>query len=194
MGSKMPSSTQAVDGLFKALLVLSRAVDQVLETRAVKAVANKPLSGSKVQILRLLSSRGSQTSSQVARFLGVSKPAVTQIVDSMERARLVVRRSTKRDRREVALELTKQGKLQQQAVRRRQRQLVRNAIRSSKMRDVSREIDTLQRIASALAEADQGFDQYCLQCGAHDDETCILTNGDADCLFQRHTGPKRSKR
>ncbi len=173
------------------MLVLSRAVDQVLETRAVKAAANKPLSGSKVQILRLLSSRGSQTSSQVARFLGVSKPAVTQIVDSMERAKLVARRPTKRDRREVALELTKQGKLQQQAVRRRQRQLVRNAIRLSKMPDVSRGIDTLQRMASALAEADQDFDQYCLQCSAHDDETCILTNGDADCLFQQHTGPKR---
>lgn len=188
MGAKVPLPAETVDGLLKALLVLARAVDQVIETRAVEEAANEPLSQSKVQVLRLLAERGRQTSSQLARFLGVSKPAVTQIVDAMVRSKRVVRRATKEDRREVALELTKDGKETFRAVRRKQRHLVRSAVRSLNVRDTQRWTDALQRIAGSLTRADRAFEHYCLQCGAHADGSCVLVGGDATCLFLKHHG------
>ena len=153
MSSKGTISVTRVDELLKNLLVLSRTVDHALEKEAVKAVMSDSFSPSKVRILRLLGLRASQTSSQIARFLGVSKPAVTQLIDSMVQRKLVTRRTAKHDRREVDLRLTEKGKSAYQAVRREQRRLVRNTIGSVTGVDAERWISTLGEIAEALGRA-----------------------------------------
>ncbi|MFQ5413172.1 MAG: MarR family winged helix-turn-helix transcriptional regulator [Phycisphaerae bacterium] len=182
------------DRLLKALLVTARAVGETLETRAVEAAADAHLSATKLQLLRLLAQRGGQTATATARFLGVSKPAVSQIVDAMVRAKLVSRRSgTGHDRRELVLELTRDGRRALQAVRRRQRQVLRAAVGLSTAGDTERWIDTLEQVAGALAQADDAFHQFCLQCGAHADGSCILMGGDADCLYLVQTNA-RAKR
>ena len=186
-------STKTVDGLLKAMLVLSRTVDAVLEGEAVEAAVSVPLSASKVQILRLLSRRGGLTASQVARFLGVSNPAVSQIVDSMVRDKLVVRRTGQVDRREVNLQLTEQGKRWSQAVRDRQRHMVRAAVRSLRATDIERWESVLENIAGALGRADSSFSDFCAQCGAHSDGSCVLVDGDASCLFVEN-GARRRRR
>ena len=107
---KSSGGVKSIDGLLKAMLVFSRTVDHSLETNSVKRAVGVALSSSKVQILRLLGHRGGQTASQLARYLGVSKPAVSQIVDSMVRAKLVTRKPATADRREVHLHLTKKGR------------------------------------------------------------------------------------
>ena len=193
MVPKTPAAVNTVDGLLKALLVLSRTVDHVLETRAVETAVKQPLSASKVQILRLLGEHGGQTSTQVARFLSVTKPAVTQMMDSMMRAKLVTRRIAKADRREVNLQLSKKGRDLYQAVRRTQRHHLRNALRQAPRQYADQWIEMLHELASALAHADQAFLDFCAQCGAHKDSTCVLVGGDAECLYLQQTH-KRSRR
>lgn len=195
MASKVKLPADQADGLLKAMFVLARTVDHVLETRAVEAAIHEPMSASKVQVIRLIGQRGTQTSSQVARFLGVTKPAVSQIVDSMVGSKLLVRRPAKHDRREVGLELTKQGRNQFQAIRNEQRHLARAAIRLAENAKPDKWIDLLQGIAGSLARADRTFDQFCLQCGAHADGNCVLVGGDATCLFMQHAkaAPKRGR-
>ncbi|MFH0983022.1 MAG: MarR family transcriptional regulator [Planctomycetota bacterium] len=196
MAAKGTPAVKAVDGLLKALLILSRTVEHALETEAVQAAVHEPFSGSKVQILRLLGTRASQTSSQIARFLGVSKPAVTQLVDSMVRRKLVVRKTAKHDRREVDLFLTHKGQQLFQAVRREQRHVVRTAIREGGGTGAQHWIETLGKVTDALAQGSSAFEDFCLQCGAHTDGTCVLGGGDAECLFLRRgrTGDKAEKR
>ncbi len=186
MPARKPVSTKTVDGMLKALLVLARAVDRVLEAGAVQTSIKGSLSSSKAQIIRLLSEHGRQTSSQVARFLGVSKPAVTQIVDAMVGSKLVVRRAAKEDRREVGLELTPRGKTVFQTLRRQQRHLLRAAIRDQREKSLIEWIDILQNVAGGLAQSDEAFRAFCLQCGAHGDRKCVLVGGDADCTFLQH--------
>ena len=191
-------SLDTTDGLLKALLVLSRTVEHVLEDRTVRT-ADVELSRSKLQIVRLLGQRGSQTATQIARFLGVSKPAVTQIVDSLVRQRIVVRRRTREDRRGVALLLTDKGRGLFRKIRSEQRHLVRNATRLLGGGDADRWIRLLHDITGALARSDLAFEQYCLQCGAHADGTCVLVGGDANCLFLQDAGrssrrPVRTRR
>ncbi len=193
MSSKPLLRNESIDGVLKSLLVLARTVEEVLETRAVADSVDESLSSSKIQLLRLLGTRGGQTSSQAARFLGVSRPAVTHLIDSMVDAKLVSRGATKRDRREVVLELTKPGRAAFQAVRRTQRHLLRNALRLSDPADAVRWKETMYEIAAAVAQADKAFGQYCLQCGAHTDGTCVLVGGEAECLFLHH-GARTSRR
>jgi DNA-binding MarR family transcriptional regulator len=194
MAAKKRLDIKQTDGLLKAMLVFSRTVDQVLETRAIEAAA-EPLSKSKVQILRLLDQRGGQTATQIARFLGVSKPAVTQIVDALvQRNGLVVRARSKRDRRGVEVKLTAKGRRVIQKVRAEQRHLVRSTMRRSSRIVTDRWIALLEEIAGTLARADQAFQAFCLQCSAHTDGTCVLGGGDADCLFLKHQGAAASGR
>ena len=125
MVSTAPAKTETVDGLLKALLVLSRTADRVLSNRAVEAAVDQPLSASTVKVLRLLGHRGPKNFVQIARFLGVSKAAVTQIIDGMEGGKLVLRRPAERDRRETNVQLTDQGETMFRTIHQRQRQVAR---------------------------------------------------------------------
>lgn len=186
MASKRLLDTDTVDGLLKAMLVFSRTIDYVLESRAIQGAHSKHLSSSKVQILRLLGQRGQQTPTRVARFLGVSRPAVTQLIDSMERSRLVARRTATGDRREANLTLTKQGTETFRTLRRQQRHCIRQSLRLQPTGEAKRWIRVLEGLTVSLAGAEQTFEEYCLQCGAYEDGNCVLIGGDSDCLFLQH--------
>ena len=193
MASASSSSTKNIDSLLKAMLVFSRTVDRSLETNAVKAGVGEALSSSKVQILRLLGHRGDQTASQLARYLGVSKPAVSQIIDTMLRAKLVLRRPAKEDRREVNLSLTAKGKRYAQNMLRQQRHSVKRALQQSRSFNANRWLKTLQELTEGLVKADKGLHHYCLQCSAHADPSCVLPDGDAQCLYMKHEAELRKR-
>lgn len=181
-------SSRSLDKLLKASLVFSRGVQYVLETRAVQSVTSEPLSASKIQILRLLSQSGGHTATQVGRYLGVSKPAVTQLVDSMVRSKLVNRLSAKSDRREVNLHLTEAGRRLAREVMKQQRHRLRAALRDARVGSVDALAETLQNIAAHLTKADNEVDHYCLQCGAFEDRTCVLVGGSAQCSMESDAG------
>ncbi|MFQ5590210.1 MAG: MarR family winged helix-turn-helix transcriptional regulator [Phycisphaerae bacterium] len=183
MGSNSSASAKTVDGLLKAMLVFSRTVEHSLETNAVACAVGEPLSSSKVQILRLLGQGGSQTASQIARYLGVSKPAVSQIVDAMVRGRLVSRRAAREDRREVNLSLTAKGKRFARNMQQQQRRFVKDALRQSRGFQADRWLKSLREATEGLAKADRTFSHYCLQCPAYGDTACVLVGGNADCGY-----------
>jgi hypothetical protein len=119
------------------------------------------------------------------------------MIDAMARDGMVVRRRTEGDQREVWLELTKQGRLRARAVQRAQRHRLHMALRLVRQSGVARWADTLHEIAGALGRADRVCEEFCLQCGAHADATCVLTGGDAKCLYLRHMpspGPAHKSR
>lgn len=196
MAAKKTFSTGQVNRLLKSLLLMTRTVQEILETRAVETSASMPLSASKVQVLRLLDRRSGQTSSQVARFLCVTRPAVSQIIDAMVRSKLVTRRPDGVDRREIRLGLTKRGKDTIRAIRREQQHLVRLALRSAECTKVDAWTEVLERITGATIAAGKTLQDFCLQCGAHDDDTCILVGGDHQCPYHDHQQPssKRPRR
>ncbi len=193
MAKKKTLVAKDADQLVKSMLVVARSIQQILEAGAVEKAMSKRLSPSKVQVLRLLGVCGDQTPSQVARFLGVSKPAVTQIVDSMVREKMVTRKTAERSRREVTLKLSAIGVRRFRAVADQQRNLVKAAARKSSATDVHRWSDTLWKISQALAAADDTTDHVCLQCEAHADPTCALDGCAANCRFiMQEDAPKRT--
>ena len=177
---------ETIDGFVKAALVLARSAEYVLVTRAVAEAVKEPLSSSKVQIMRLLSQRGAQTSTQIARYLGVTKPAVSQIIDAMVTRKLVSRKPGKRDRREIGLTLSEQGKRVMTAIRRQQRQAVRAALRGTGAGSVRQWIKAAEQMAAAMTSADNAHEQFCAQCSGHEDASCVLGSGNTDCVFLDH--------
>lgn len=180
MGTIKEVSTEQLDGLLKGLLILTRAVDHILETSVVEFAAEEPLSASKVQVIRALGYRSAQTSTWIAHFLGVSKPAVSQIIDAMERSELVQRKTAAKDRREVLISLSRRGRATFHNIRKTQRHLLRAAVRIADA-DIDRWTKILTELCTGITNADSTFQSHCLQCGAHADTSCVLVGGDADC-------------
>lgn len=191
-GKKLTDKT--ADELLRAMMVLARTVEHVLETRVVEAT-HEPLTGSKLQLLHLLGQKGAQTPTQLAHFLGVTKPAVTQAVDSMMESGFVKRETSKQDRRGFVLKLTPKGRAVFRKVRNEQRHLLRNTMRG-KATPPEEWIGILQEMSVALARSDRAFKHFCVQCGAYAEGNCVLVGGEVSCLFLRNRGeiPKRSRR
>lgn len=185
MAARKPQNTDTTDGLLKAMFVFARAVDQVLDVRAI-AATGESLSQTKVQILRLLGRRGPQTSTRVATFLGVSKPAVTQIVDAMVGSNLLARAKTTRDRREINLKLTAKGNRIFESVCRHQQRSLRTALRGISQRRLAEWAAVLQDVTTTLVGTDGASHAFCLQCAGHADDTCILTGDETQCPYLMH--------
>jgi len=185
MDSQGLISADTVDEFYKSLSVLSRAVNHILQNRAVEETLGAGVSYSKVQVLRLLSRRGGQTSSQIARFLGIRRPSVSQITEALERIGWITSRVGDHDGRESIHELSDEGQRKFFMVRRQQRHLLRNTMMLADESDVQGWSGTLHTIAGLLARSDRAFKDYCLHCGAHADGTCVLIGGEADCAFLR---------
>ena len=177
MKARSTVSTRTLDDAVKTLLVLSRTIDRVLDTHSVRAAVGGHMSTSKVQVLRLLALRDAQTSSQIARYLSVSKAAVSQIIDAMKRDGLVLRKTGKDDRRETYVHVSGKGRRTFEAIRREQRLATRSALRQTNRSTPESIVKSLDAMARSLAAVGDNLDGYCLQCDAHADATCVLDSG-----------------
>ncbi len=186
MGAKVAVGVAEIDGILKAMLTLSRATERVLESSSVSKFSGETVGVSKVQVLRLLNTQGEQMPSQVARFLGVSKPAVSQIISAMLRSKLIAKKAKSVDGREVYICLTKHGKTAFHEVVKEQRHLVRTALKHVGNGEAKTWAASMHSISSAISRADKTFDDYCLQCGAHADGRCVLQGGDSGCAFMEN--------
>jgi len=173
-------STREADELLKSVLLFSRTVGEVLEKRAVER-GGRRLSHSQVQILRLLDRGEIRRSTHIARFLGTSKPAVTQMVDALAAEGLLSRARDRHDRRNILLSLRPRGRQCLRNVQDEQRQIIRSAVRHSGEGDVAAWTRALRDLTRALAAADRAFGRFCLQCGAYADGSCVLVGGGASC-------------
>ena len=144
--------------MLKHVLILARAADHVLMDYAVKAVVAEHLSASQVHVLRLLGLRGSHTSVQIARLLGVTRPAVSQLIDPMVRRKLAMRRTAKQARRTVGLPLTPKGQATFEAVRHQQRDLLRRAAKQAPAAEAKGWTAILEEMTAALAHTSDAVD------------------------------------
>jgi DNA-binding MarR family transcriptional regulator len=184
---------KTLDPLLKSLLLLGRAIEQVMDTRAVAAAYGSPLSASKVRMLKLIAHGGKQSVGQVARFLGVSDPAASQLAESLVRQKLITRNTDPRDRRTAFLKLTPSGKKLTQAIEQEQRHRLRLAVKSAGTSRSREWGPFLSEMTKHLMEAEQPFDQGCLQCASHEDQTCLLEGGPVECLYRVHTARREKK-
>jgi DNA-binding MarR family transcriptional regulator len=176
------SGTQT-DDLLKSLLLLSQSVRRVLENRVVEKSA-EGLSQSKVSLLRILARKGPQSPTDMAEFLNVSRPAVSQIAAEMIENGLLVKSRSKEDSRRLQLEITERGLAAVQRIEEAQRHLIRAAAEYAPEGSGPHWIENVQQLTDAIVRADDRYGEHCYQCGAYSDGSCILVGGGAKCSYR----------
>lgn len=184
MSQPTKADKSKLDVIVKSLSLLARVTQRVLEDCAVNSANGESVNGSKLHILKLLSHRGMQSTGQVARFLSISAPGVTQLANALVRSKLVIRKPDPRDRRTTFLSLTPAGKKLVQSVEAQQRRIMKTALKNAGISNPSKWVESVQDLTTGLAACDPEIhEQFCLQCGAHLDGSCVLTGGNGMCNF-----------
>jgi DNA-binding MarR family transcriptional regulator len=118
--------------------------------RRVRAVdVEMGLTPERASLLSVLVFGGPRTPSQLAVAEQVTPPAITRIVNGLEREGLVRREQVERDRRLVLVRATRRGERLLRAGRRRRVSLLTELVADT----TADELETLERAASILARA-----------------------------------------
>lgn len=187
--------TPVIEDLLRAVHVFCRAVEQVLDEEAVRSAIQQNLAASKVRLMRLLAQEGSHSLGHLARFLGVSEPGASQLVDSLVRAGLIRRAPDEKDRRAVHLSLEPSGQEMIEAIDREQRHRLALAAREFETSDADwgRICETLERLAAALVAGEAAHGEYCLQCNAYQQGGCVMQGHDHECPYLQARNRQRRK-
>jgi len=177
--------------LLQDVMLLARAAQIVLQDEVLENVREVEIGPTKVSLLRLLSRQRKQSVNDLARFLGQTKAAASQNVESLVRLGLVRRDQDKLDRRCVWISLTPKGTrilekaevLQLEALKRAVAELPKAVLAK-----ISRGMRTL---AVTLLEHSEGQNDNCLQCCAYNSAGCVCENDRWRCMYVLR-GAKRS--
>jgi len=185
---------KTVDAILKSLLLLGRAVEEVLGSRAVVAACGASFSPSKVRMLKLITYSGKQSVGQVARFLGVSDPAASQLAEALVRQKLIVRNTDPNDRRTAYLRLTPAGKKLVHVIEQEQRHRIRQSLRAAGGGKPGEWDPFLQKVTQALCQAEQSFEPNWLHSSSPEDSTCGAEGNQAPERRSRSLSARRAKR
>jgi DNA-binding MarR family transcriptional regulator len=130
---------RAVDGLFNILVEQHGAHVSEIE-----------LTLPQVQALRLLAERKAMTTGSLAAAIGISAPAVTQLMDRLSFKKLVTRAASDLDRRSVVIELTADGRRTIDGLRRRRNEVFRGLLQRIDREQRGQFVEALALMAGAL--------------------------------------------
>ena len=88
------------------LLVFRRNIIENIKKEGFK----HDMTFSQMEVFRFVGLSGKETMKDIARYLKITPPSSTEIIDEMEKKGLIKRKSDKKDRRVVFVELTSKAK------------------------------------------------------------------------------------
>jgi DNA-binding MarR family transcriptional regulator len=88
------------------LLLLRRNIIESVKKKGLKG----DLTFSQIEILHFIGVAGEKTMKEIALYLKITPPSVTELVEEMERKNLVKRKNDQKDRRIVSVTLTERTK------------------------------------------------------------------------------------
>jgi DNA-binding MarR family transcriptional regulator len=106
------------------------------------------------EILGILFGRGALSMSEIGRFVGISRPNLTPIMDSLVRDSLVERLSSEEDRRIVKALLTAKGQARMQAGQRQAREEMKAAFSGFSNENLKELVFSFKSMARLLSQLD----------------------------------------
>jgi DNA-binding MarR family transcriptional regulator len=164
-------------------MLLSRATTLVLQEEVLRGIRDAEMGPTKMNLMRLLRRQKKQSVNDLARFLGQTKAAASQNVDSLVRANIVKRESDKVDRRCVWVSLTPRGTRVLQKAETRQRKALRKALGAVPKAVVDKASATMRVLANAILESSESHSSNCLQCCAYNSSGCVYDHGKWRCNY-----------
>ncbi len=165
------------------LMLLSRAAQVVLQEEVLGDLPGVDLAPARMSLLRVLGQQKRQSINDVARFLGQTKAAASQNVDSLAGSGLVRRQADDRDRRLVWVTLTPAGRRLLAKLEARQRAALGRALEGLPAKDRVFLSRGLRRLAFALLDLSRAEPATCLQCCAYNSAGCVKEHGAWCCAY-----------
>lgn len=165
------------------LHIFAASVREVLETEPLRRIAGRRLSLSQFHLLRLASAVGLNHAGVAARFLGVSRPALTKATDKLVRLGLLTRTPSKTDRRALILRATRRGRALVAQHERLRSLRLGASLRSLPLEDREHLVDLLRSVSLALLHHGDVQEGDCLRCAGHVLEGCSVAHLRGGCPY-----------
>jgi len=133
--------------LFSSLFYLSRQLQQ-FHDRVLKPYGRTL---AEYQILSDLRSGGSASPTDLNRFLLQTPAGMTYTLDQLEKAKLVSRRPSQKDRRSVQINLTPAGRREAERLMKAESRAQKDTVAALGRRDLEQAVKTVARLNSLLA-------------------------------------------
>jgi DNA-binding MarR family transcriptional regulator len=181
---RKPGEGDTPSSLLRNSHIFSSVVREFLENRYLREISPNSINLSQFHLLKAITLHDERQAGELADFLGVTPPAATKALDKLEGLGLVVRKSSKRDRRVKLLSPSEKG-----------RELVRSyeELKANRLAPVldgfdEMEIalfnDLLQRFSLYLLEQEDTEGGMCLRCAAYCDDHCPVGDVTGGCPYE----------
>jgi DNA-binding MarR family transcriptional regulator len=190
-------SDAAADDRFQRVLrlshIFSSVVQEIFETKLLRAATQLPLSVSQFHLLRLMVQNGEHQVGELAEFLGVSAAATTKNVDKLERFGLVIRTPSKGDRRATLLSASLKGRRLVQTYEDLKAERIHPILEEFGDEELERFSDLLERLAVSILKRERTQRGFCLRCAAYIETGCPVGHVRGGCPYDRHRDEKNEE-
>lgn len=138
-GSKISEFTKSLRTLLQEIMFLQMGS---LRTRGITIP--------KFFLMKFLYYHGRRKTSEISELLGISLPAVSEILNSMENENLIIRTHDENDRRVVAIELSQEGKALVNSLEKHNQSLIEEALNSMPVENFEIAADFLGKLTGIL--------------------------------------------
>ena len=138
-GSKISEFTKSLRTLLQEIMFLQMGS---LRTRGITIP--------KFFLMKFLYYHGRRKTSEISELLGISLPAVSEILNSMENENLIIRTHDENDRRVVAIELSMEGKALVNSLEKHNQSLIEEALNSMPVENFEIAVDFLGKLTGIL--------------------------------------------
>lgn len=179
-------SAELINDFLGSTQVFASSVNDIVEQDLLHQVGPRQLTFSQFKLLKLVALTDARTIGDVAAFLGVSDPAASKAVDKLVRQGLLVRTEGERDRREIALSLTRSSRRLLGAYDAARNRKLAGVFRDFSPAQLRRTAELLDRLSAGLVQHTGKANELCLQCGIYYRRKCLVRRfSHRDCFYHR---------
>jgi DNA-binding MarR family transcriptional regulator len=196
-GGKGPEASRSDDltRLLRYSHIFASTIRDTLECGILEDISPLPLTVTQFLVLKLMSRDGQHRAGEVARYMGISRPAATKNIDKLVRHGLIVRRRSHGDRRATLLSVSPRGRKLVQRYEETKRDRMQPLVDRFTDSDVEQLTALLRRISIAILRTAPRQDRSCLRCGAYLEQDCPIGPLQGGCPHQdlqdgRHAGDR----
>jgi len=172
-----------MQNLYEKLVLLSQVIQNVCDVEDMKS-AGRGLTKQQFQLLRIVSSSGVITISDMAQILGISRPAASKAVEKLVSLLLICRTESEIDRRSMNLTLTAVGErvlTNYTGCQSKRLEQIKGAFTPD---EIILFQDLIDRFVEKCIELQEDIELVCLQCHSSFEEVCSFHVSDKTCYFQ----------
>ncbi len=163
--------------------IFASTVRDTLESGILADISPLHLTVAQFLVLKLMYRNGQHRAGEVARYMGVSRPAATKNIDKLVRHGLIVRRRSHSDRRATLLSISRTGRDLVQRYEETKRKRMLPLLDRLSDSDLDRMTTLLERVSIAMLRAAHRQDGSCLRCGAYLDRDCPIGSMQGGCPY-----------